>query len=210
MMISHDAELGLAQQLQQARKGDIAAIGHVLEIYRSYLRLIGCTFIGRGLRSKLDPSDVVQETLLKAHRDFGTFLGEGEPELVAWLRRILVHTVIDQTRYYAAQGRQVGRQASLESMLEQSSQEVRRALTDTSPSPSEVAVQREWADLVAHALAQLPDDYRKVFLLRNVDHVPLAEIAAQLGRSPNAIHKLWTRAMLSLRKELQKEREEAE
>lgn len=197
------AELPLTQQLRQAKQGDVAAIGRVLEIYRGYLHFIGGTCIGRGLRSRLDPSDVVQETLLKAHREFGTFLGEGEQELVAWLRRILVHTVIDQTRYHSAQGRRVDRQASLEAMLEQSSQEVRRALTDAGPSPSDVAVQHEWAELVAGALEQLPADYRKVFTLRNLEHVPIADIAARMGRSPNAVRKLWTRAMLSLRKELE-------
>ena len=76
--------------LEQARGGDEAARGELLELYRNYLRLVARSLIGGALRVKLEPSDLVQETFLKAHRDFGQFAGRGEPELVAWLRQILV------------------------------------------------------------------------------------------------------------------------
>jgi RNA polymerase sigma-70 factor (ECF subfamily) len=55
---------------------------------------------------------------------------------------------------------------------------------------------------LANALERLPTDYRDVFILRNLEHVPIEEIAARMGRSVNAIRKLWTRAMLALRREL--------
>src|SRR5215468_8039016 len=76
--------------LAQARGGDDAARGQLLELYRNYLRLMARSLISQPLRVRLDASDLVQETFLKAHREFPTFLGSTEPELVAWLRQILV------------------------------------------------------------------------------------------------------------------------
>ena len=49
--------------------------------------------------------------------------------------------------------------------------------------------------LLADALAGLPDDYREVFILRNLEHMPVDAIAARMGRSPNAVRKLWGRAL---------------
>src|SRR4051794_31655487 len=90
--------------LEQARAGDEAALGRLLELYRNYLGLMARSLIGRALRAKLDPSDVVQETFLEAHADFNQFLGQGEPALVAWLRSILVHRLADMARHHQAQG----------------------------------------------------------------------------------------------------------
>lgn len=197
MNIHEDTALG--RYLELARDGDVAARGHLLELYRDYLRLVGRSLIGQTLRAKLDPSDAVQETFLKAHREFGRFLGEGEPELVAWLRRILIRTLIDQSRYHRSQGRNYGRQES----LERASSDVRPALADAGLSPSGIAMDHEQSVLIAEALEQLPEDYREVFVLRNVEQVPIEEIAVRMGRSTNAVRKLWTRAMLALRQALE-------
>ncbi|SIO19501.1 RNA polymerase, sigma subunit, ECF family [Singulisphaera sp. GP187] len=197
MNIRDDTALG--RYLALARSGDIAARGHLLELYRDYLHLTGRSLIGQALRAKLDPSDVVQETFLKAHREFGQFLGEGEPELVAWLRRILIRTLIDQSRYHRSQSRHHGRQES----LERANVGVRHALADTGLSPCAIAIDHEQAVLIAEALEHLPEDYREVFVLRNVEQIPIEEIAARMGRSTNAVRKLWTRAMLALRQALE-------
>jgi RNA polymerase sigma-70 factor (ECF subfamily) len=191
------------QLLAQARAGDDAAQGRLLELYRSYLGLMARSLIGRALRTKLDPSDVVQETFLKAHTDFKGFLGQGEPELVSWLRRILVHRLADMARHHKAQGRDVRREESLEAALERSSLDVQRSLAEWSHSPSSLAIRREQAVLLAEALRRLPEDYREVFVLRNLEHVPIEEIATRMGRSPNAVRKLWSRALLALRQELE-------
>ncbi|WP_406693612.1 sigma-70 family RNA polymerase sigma factor [Singulisphaera sp. Ch08] len=189
----------LGRYLELARGGDVAARGLLLEHYRDYLRLMGRSLIGQTLRTQLDPSDVVQETFLKAHREFARFLGEGEPELVAWLRRILIHTLIDQSRYHRSQARNPRRQES----LERANLDVRHPLADAGPSPIAIAMNHERSVLIAEALEQLPKAYREVFVLRNVEQVPIEEIAARMGRSTNAVRKLWTRAMLTLRQALE-------
>ena len=59
------------QLLALARSGNGAALGRLLESYRSYLLLLARLQIGRRLQSKVEPADVVQETFLAAHRHFG-------------------------------------------------------------------------------------------------------------------------------------------
>jgi RNA polymerase sigma-70 factor (ECF subfamily) len=63
----------------QARAGDKAALGRLLELYRNFLRLLARSLIRLPLVVQLDASDLVQETFLKAHREFAQFAGSGEP-----------------------------------------------------------------------------------------------------------------------------------
>lgn len=196
------ARASAEELLVWARAGDSAAQGELLELYRNYLRVLARPLINGALRARADPSDVVQETFLKAHREFGAFVGAGEPELVAWLRRILVRTLADQARRHRAGVRDVRRQESLEQMLERSSGELQEALVAPVPTPSHCAARREQAVLLADALARLPADYREVFVLRELESVSVNEIAARMGRSANAVRKLWTRALLALQQEM--------
>jgi RNA polymerase sigma-70 factor (ECF subfamily) len=189
--------------LEAARAGDAPARGHLLEMYRNYLKLMARSLADGALRARLDPSDLVQETFLKAHRDFDSFIGATEPELVAWLRQILVRNIADQARHHRRQARDLGRQESLEAALDRSSVAVQRALTTPLTSPSARAQRREQAVLLANALENLPLDYREVFILRTLEHVPVEEIAARMDRSVNAVHKLWYRAMAALKRALE-------
>src|SRR4051812_33589483 len=87
--------------------------------YREYLRLLARLQIDPRLRGQLDPSDIVQQTLLKAHERFDQFRGRTDQELGAWLRAILARTLVDAVRKF---GRQKGDRArSLADALEQSS-----------------------------------------------------------------------------------------
>src|SRR5271165_6970503 len=103
--------------LTQARAGDVPALGRLLELYRNYLRVVARAMIGQALRVRLDASDLVQETFLKAHREFRQFLGSSEPELTAWLRQILVHTLANQARHHRRRGRDYHRDEPLEVLL---------------------------------------------------------------------------------------------
>lgn len=192
----------LDRLLQQARAGDGESLGRLLEIYRNYLNVLARSTLGRARRGRFEPSDLVQETFLKAHREFARFLGKEEPELVAWLRQILIRTLADQAKRHEAQVRDVRREESLEQMLERSSLDLQKVLADTVSSPSVRAAHREQAVLIADALARLPEDYREVFVLRQLEHVSVEEIAIRLGRSANAVRKLWTRSLLAIRKEI--------
>ena len=189
--------------LVKARSGDQAAVGRLLELYRNYLRIVARSLIRAPLQVQLDASDLVQETFLKAHREFAQFAGSGERELVGWLRQILVRTLANQAKHHKAQARDQRRQESLDVLLDRSSLAIQAQLADSIASPSALAVRREQAVLLADALARLPADYREVFILRNLEQVPVDEIAARMGRSPNAVRKLWGRAMVALKQAME-------
>jgi RNA polymerase sigma-70 factor (ECF subfamily) len=189
--------------LEQARAGEVTALGQVLELYRNYLRLVARTLTGPALRLRTSPSDLVQETFLEAYRDFPRFVGRTEPELVAWLRQILVRTLADQVKFHQRKGRDHRREESLEEALSRSCAAAQEALAQLSGTPSEHAAQREQAVLLADAVEKLPPDYREVFILRTLEHVPFEEIAARMNRSPGAARMLWTRALEQLKRLLE-------
>src|SRR2546423_13858497 len=104
--------------LRQAQDGDRAAQGQLLDAYAPYLTLLARVQIGRRLRGKVDPADVVQETFLEAHRQFTRFRGTTEAELTAWLRRILAGQLAQMVRrYVGTQARDVNLEQELGTQL---------------------------------------------------------------------------------------------
>jgi RNA polymerase sigma-70 factor (ECF subfamily) len=186
--------------LSAARSGRRDALGQLLERYRRFLGLLARLEIDRRLQGKLDPSDVVQETFLEAHRDFAQFRGTTEPELLGWLRQILVTNLANQARrYLGTQGRDVRLERDLGVAVDESSRLLDRSLIAPSSSPSQQAARREQAVLLADALERLPADYREVIILRHLEGLHFPEVAQRLGRSEGAVKKLWARALARLR-----------
>src|SRR5438067_1820175 len=111
----------VSRLIADARSEAPGALDRLLESYRNYLRLLARTGIDASLRGKADPSDLVQETLLKAHRHFGQFQGQTEAELAAWLRRILARNLTDLVRRFKAEGRRRARECPLGDVLGRSS-----------------------------------------------------------------------------------------
>jgi len=186
--------------LREAREGADEARGALLESYRVYLDLLARVEIGRRLRKKVDASDVVQETFLEAHRNFGTFRGSSEAEFVAWLRSILAARIANLVRHFVGtQARDVRREQRLEVDLDQSSRALDRGLVALESTPSQQVVRREQGVLLASALARLPDEYREVVVLRHLEELPFPEVAARMGRTVDSVQKLWVRALARLR-----------
>jgi RNA polymerase sigma-70 factor, ECF subfamily len=174
-----------------------------LERYRSWLGLLARLQVDVRFRAKFDPSDIVQQTLLEAVRDWPKFRGGSEAELAAWLRQILAHVLLHEVRRYGgARRRDIGREVSLEEALAESSQRLGAALAAPGSSPSEQAGRNELELLLADALARLPADYAEIILLRNVEGLSHEEAARRIGRSAGAVRMLWVRALARLREEL--------
>jgi RNA polymerase sigma-70 factor (ECF subfamily) len=190
----------LRQLLDQAREDCSASREHLLESFRGYLRLLARTGLDASLRGKADPSDFVQETLLKAHANFWQFQGQTEGELAAWLRHILVNKLNDFVRgYQKAEARQVGKERSLDELLGDSSSALVGLLVGGGPSPSESAERRESALVLAEALDELNEDYRKVLVLRCLEERDWDETARCMNRTVGATRMLWARALKALR-----------
>jgi RNA polymerase sigma-70 factor (ECF subfamily) len=198
--MSEVAHPDLEQLLTLARGGNTAALGQLLELYRDYLMLLARLQISRRLQSKVDASDLVQETFLQAHEHFPGFRGTTEGELMAWLRQILATTLANLVRHYCGtQRRDVRLERDLAAELENSSRVLDRALVAKQSSPSERAARREQAVLLANALARLPAHYREVIVLRHLEGLKFAEVARWMGRTVDSVKKMWTPALAELR-----------
>jgi RNA polymerase sigma-70 factor (ECF subfamily) len=183
-----------------ARGGDAPALGKLLERYRGYLTLLARLQIGRRLQGKMDAADIVQETFLKAARDFATFRGHTEEEWTGWLRQILACSVANQVRHYLGTGRRDQRlERELAAELDQSSRALDSGLFARGSSPSRQAVRREQAVRLADALDWLPDEYREVLILRHLEELTFPDVARRMGRSLDSVKNLWTRALARLR-----------
>ena len=186
--------------IRLAQEGDMQALGQLFELYRNYLLLLARMQIGRRLQGKVDAADLVQETLLAAHRDLAQFRGETEAELVGWLRRILAANLVDLVRRYCgAQRRDVRLERQLADEVDQSSRDIALVLMTKDSSPSQRAVRCEQAVLLADALKSLPEDYGEVIVLHHLQGMKFPEVARRMERSVDSVKKLWIRALARLR-----------
>jgi RNA polymerase sigma-70 factor (ECF subfamily) len=186
--------------LRRARAENGAALGQLLELYRSYLALLARLQIGRRLQGKVDAADLVQETFLEAHRHFALFQGSTEAAFVAWLREILAGRLAKLVRhYFGTQRRDVRLERALAAELEESSRVLDRGLLAPTSSPSRQAARREQAVLLAAALEELPEDYREVLILRHLEGLTFPGVARRMGRTVESVKKLWARALPRLR-----------
>ena len=173
-----------------------------VEDYREYLLLLARLQVDPRLRGKLDPSDVVQQTLVKAHANRGPFRGQTAAEQAAWLRRILANTLVDSARKVA---REVDLQRPLERALHESSARLEAWLAAEQDSPSESAQRQEDLLRLAGALAELPEDQRQAVELHHLRDTSVADIALQMGRSEASVAGLLRRGLKRLRELLREE-----
>ena len=191
-------EVEINTLLKNARQGVSDDLGTLLQLYRNYLSILADTQIGQRLRVRVSPSDIVQETMLAAHRDFQKFRGCTEREFMAWLRQVLINTIhrtVDT--HLKAKRRDVRREVSIEVLgkMDQSAIDFLQAFADRGPSPSEPLREREAAVALADQLAKLRPQYREVIVLRNLQGLSFQEVAQRMDRSTNAVRMLWLRAI---------------
>ena len=183
-----------------------SAWGSSLERFRDYLHLLARLQLHVRLRGKLDPSDVVQQTLLKAHEKIDQFRGETQAELAAWLRKILANTLLDVVRQYGAGARDVALEFPLKAAVEQSSARLEAWLQAEQSSPSERAVREEELLHLTAALACLPQDQRMAVELQHLQGCSIDSISRQMNRSRSAVGGLLRRGMKRLRELLDNNR----
>jgi RNA polymerase sigma-70 factor (ECF subfamily) len=202
----HEIEPSTESLLQQARMGDAQSLNRLLDVYRNYLCLLARMQTTGQLRGRIDSSDLVQETLLRAYQAFPGFRGNSEIEVLGWLRKILASSLTDQLKLHQSGKRDVRREQSLESVLNESSRHLSQSLAAANSSPSAAAQRREQSVILADALSRLPMDYQEVIIQRQLKRKPFAQIAQEMGRSSGAVRMLWTRALERLRDELEQPR----
>jgi RNA polymerase sigma-70 factor, ECF subfamily len=186
--------------LAAARRGSREALGQALEACRLYLLSIADRRLDEDLRAKGGASDLVQETFLEAQRDFAQFRGSSPDELRAWLRQVLLHNMGAFTRRFRTTSK---RAVDLEVDLHAagSSADLGGRLAGSNLSPSAIAIEAEQVIALRRALERLPDDCRRIIVLRFDENRSFEEIGLLTDRTPAAARKAWSRAMERLRQE---------
>jgi RNA polymerase sigma-70 factor (ECF subfamily) len=169
-----------------------------VERYRSYLLLLAQMQLQGRPQTKIDPSDIVQQTLLEAHVERRQFSGD-ESGFCAWLRRALVNNLRDALRALRRGKRDVARERSVEAQADESSARLADWLAADHSSPSGRAVRNEDLLRLADALGALPPQQREAIVLHHLQRWTLAEVAAELDRSEAAVAGLLHRGLKRLR-----------
>jgi RNA polymerase sigma-70 factor (ECF subfamily) len=173
-----------------------------LERFRSYLLLLARVRLDPLTRPKVSASDVVQQTLLEAHRDRGQFRGQTPGERAAWLRQILARNLANVLRDLRRDKRDAAREQPLQAALDESASRLEGWLAAEQSGPSQQAQRHERAVRLAEALAGLPENQREAVVLRHWHGRSLAEIGEQLGCTTAAVTGLLHRGLRKLRQQL--------
>ncbi len=197
---SHPAtERNAVDLIERVRDGSVNSLGELLQLYRNYLTVLASTQIDNRLRRRMSTSDLVQETMLAAHRDFGQFRGGSEGEFVAWLRKILCNSLSHAVeKHVHAKKRDLRREVALERVaknIDDSMMRLSRLAVDRAPTPSQVMARSELATELADQLAKLKDSYRDVIVYRNLQSLSFEEIGGRMDIKPGAARMLWLRAI---------------
>jgi RNA polymerase sigma-70 factor (ECF subfamily) len=146
------------------------------------------------VRGKLDPADLVQQTLLEAVKASDKLVGRPEHEVLAYLRRALANNTIDAARKFARNRDEVSPDA-----LAESSVRLADWLAADQTSPSERVARNERFGKLAVAISELPTTQRVVIEMRYLQGLKVNEIARNLGKSEGAISLVLHRAITTLR-----------
>jgi RNA polymerase sigma-70 factor (ECF subfamily) len=188
------------QLLQRTAQGDQAALQQLLVRHQTrLLRLIGLR-LDRRVAARIDPADVLQEALLEAVRRLPEYLRQRPLPFYPWLRQLALDRLADLHRLHLrSQKRSVGREERLV-LDEQSALELANRLLARDSSPSARLQRSELRARLEGALARLGEADREILVLRHLEQLSAAEIAAVLGIREGAVYTRHLRALERLRR----------
>jgi RNA polymerase sigma-70 factor (ECF subfamily) len=167
--------------------------------FREYLRQLAEAQLNQNYGRRVDASDIVQTTLLDAHRHREQLRGDDSAEIAGWLRSILANNITDAVREATRERRDVRREQPLERVTSGRPARTPHGLASEQSSPSQNLVRDEMCAQLAAAIAQLPDDQRDALVLHHLQGLALREVAARMLRSEPSVAGLLHRGMKQLR-----------
>ena len=171
--------------------------------FHDLLLMLARAQIGPKYRSKIDPEEVVNQTLFDAHQQRDQFRGSTEGELVAWLKRMLGDNAKDAIRFLHRDKRDIDREHGQAAHDWDRSYSQLLSITGGLTSPSMKLVRHERELALARALAELPEAQREAIELHHLHGCSLAETAAALDRTAAAVVGLLRRGRKRLQQILQ-------
>jgi RNA polymerase sigma-70 factor (ECF subfamily) len=188
------------QLLRRVTSGDDAARDQLLERYRRRLRRMVAVRFDVRLAARVDPSDVVQETLAEAAALLDHYLRERPLPFYPWLRQIAQRRLIElHRRHVLARRRTVTREEAADGWADRSAAGLAERLLGRLSSPSAHLHRQERRDRVRAALAALTERDREVLVLRILEGLPTRDAAAVLGTTEVAVRSRQVRALERLR-----------
>ncbi len=185
--------------IQLARTGDITARKDLLERHRGRLRQMAMVRMDRRLLSRVDPSDVVQDTLLEAWQEISDYFRTEPLPFYPWLRQLAWQRLVDLHRQHIQAKK---RSVTLE-LPNPSSRELANRLVKSGTAPSARLMKKELAARVQANLEQLGESDREILVLRYLEQLTSREIASVLGIKEPAVKMRHLRALRRLRELLE-------
>ena len=187
------------QLLDRVAKGESSAVDTLLKRYDQRLRRMVNLRLDPRLAARLDPSDVVQDTLVEAHRRLPDYAANRPMPFYPWLRAIAWDKLIEMTRrHIQAERRSVRREVSQLELSDDSQMILVDRMMATSASPSEQALRQEVRQRVQQAIGQLPPRDHEMIVLKHLEELSVPEIAAVLAIDQEAVYSRYRRAVQRL------------
>jgi len=198
-MFEHDPDT--EQLVQRASSGDSSAERQLMDRHRDRLKRMVAVHLDPRVKARVDPSDVVQETLIIAYGRLPAYLQQQPIPFYPWLRQIAWNRLVDLHRLHVkASKRSVKREEDLEMALStHSTHQLARKLLANGLGPAEGAMREELRRRMKTALARLPASYRTVLVMRQLERLSTSEIAAALGIAEGTVKSRHFRALERIR-----------
>lgn len=185
----------LTELIESARKGDEEALNLLIALSRVVIREQAGNGFPSAVARRVDPSDVVQETLLEASRDFHDFQGKSGKEWRAWLERVLANNLVECVRRHVdAEKRSVTR--------EYSCTEGGNTVPANDSPPDQRAIRAEFGRCVHLVQSKLEADQKRILEMRYWQGASLSEIASSMKISKSSAVRLLRKSLQMFRQSL--------
>ncbi|MFP2925010.1 sigma-70 family RNA polymerase sigma factor [Pyxidicoccus sp. 3LG] len=189
------SEMSVEELLRHARAGEEGALEELFRQSQPKLAMWAARRVSPEMPGGTRPSDVVQESAIKAFQKFSSFEGHSEGEWMTWLKRVVFSRAEDLARQAQSQKRDESGHIALDAAEAEGAKAPQR-------SPSQVtSYQEEWRQLLA-SFYQLPEDQREALSLFHLKELTVAEVARSMGKSEDAVGSLMQRGLRTLRKQM--------
>ena len=181
--------------LVRARAGEAGALEELLRRAQPQLARWAARRVSSETPGGNRPSDIVQESAIKAFQKFSSFEGNSEGEWRAWLKRVVFSRAADLTRQASSQKRDESGHLSLDAAEAEGGSAPRR-------SPSQfTSLQEEVRQLLSNVY-RLPKEQCEALSLFHLKAFTVAEVARSMGKSEDAVGSLMQRGLRTLRKQM--------
>ena len=188
--------------LRHAQTGNEDALNEVLIKHRDRLKRMISVRMNQKLQSRIDASDVIQDTFIEASRALNAYLENPKMPVFIWLRHLAGEKLIQAHRLHlGAQKRAAGREQRIFGGAPQAtSQSIAIQLAGNVTSPSQAAEKKEANDQLMEALESMDEIDREILTLRHFEHLSSRETAEIVGMNHEAVRKRYIRALDKMQK----------